>query len=151
MVFQALWSENEDNLPIALHHGSLDVGQRRRVEAAVGGWREDVDRPAQGHIVEVLAIARGARGIVATPRIEDRQDARDEPDGADRATDIERGGLRSARCVHEAIRDVHHSKHDDEARQSDLRRRETTLLLLGRWPNRTLRHWVAFCWTSSRW
>ncbi|MGQ3292815.1 MAG: DEAD/DEAH box helicase, partial [Shinella sp.] len=35
ILFQALWSINEDTLPIALHHGSLDVGQRRRVEAAM--------------------------------------------------------------------------------------------------------------------
>lgn len=34
-VFQQLWSINDDNLPIALHHGSLDAGQRRRVEAAM--------------------------------------------------------------------------------------------------------------------
>jgi ATP-dependent Lhr-like helicase len=34
-VFQALWSLNEETLPIALHHGSLDVGQRRRVEEAM--------------------------------------------------------------------------------------------------------------------
>jgi len=35
-LFQNLWRINEDNLPIALHHGSLDVGQRRKVEAAMG-------------------------------------------------------------------------------------------------------------------
>ena len=35
-VFQALWEVNDDNLPIALHHGSLDVAQRRKVEAAMG-------------------------------------------------------------------------------------------------------------------
>ena len=35
MAFQALWEANEDHLPIALHHGSLDVGQRRKVEAAM--------------------------------------------------------------------------------------------------------------------
>ncbi len=35
MTFQALWSMNDDNLPIALHHGSLDVEQRRKVEAAM--------------------------------------------------------------------------------------------------------------------
>ena len=35
LLFQELWRINEDNLPIALHHGSLDVGQRRRVEAAM--------------------------------------------------------------------------------------------------------------------
>jgi ATP-dependent Lhr-like helicase len=34
-VFHMLWEANEDNLPIALHHGSLDVSQRRRVEAAM--------------------------------------------------------------------------------------------------------------------
>jgi ATP-dependent helicase Lhr and Lhr-like helicase len=35
MLFQELWRINEDSLPIALHHGSLDVGQRRRVENAM--------------------------------------------------------------------------------------------------------------------
>jgi ATP-dependent Lhr-like helicase len=36
MVFQALWRMNEANLPIALHHGSLAIEQRRKVEAAMG-------------------------------------------------------------------------------------------------------------------
>ncbi|WP_199223199.1 ligase-associated DNA damage response DEXH box helicase [Oricola cellulosilytica] len=35
MLFQELWRINEDNLPIALHHGSLDVSQRRKVEHAM--------------------------------------------------------------------------------------------------------------------
>ena len=35
MTFQWLWEANEANLPIALHHGSLDVAQRRKVEAAM--------------------------------------------------------------------------------------------------------------------
>ncbi|MET3662883.1 ligase-associated DNA damage response DEXH box helicase [Aquamicrobium ahrensii] len=35
MLFQELWRANEHALPIALHHGSLDVGQRRRVEKAM--------------------------------------------------------------------------------------------------------------------
>ncbi|MAK62908.1 MAG: DNA ligase-associated DEXH box helicase [Ponticaulis sp.] len=35
MLFQELWRANEDSLPIALHHGSLDVEQRRKVEAAM--------------------------------------------------------------------------------------------------------------------
>jgi ATP-dependent Lhr-like helicase len=38
-VFQELWRINEDNLPIALHHGSLDVSQRRRVEAAMAAGK----------------------------------------------------------------------------------------------------------------
>ena len=35
LLFQALWKLNEETLPIALHHGSLDIHQRRRVEAAM--------------------------------------------------------------------------------------------------------------------
>ena len=35
MLFAELWRVNEDTLPIALHHGSLDVSQRRRVEKAM--------------------------------------------------------------------------------------------------------------------
>jgi ATP-dependent Lhr-like helicase len=38
-AFQELWRLNEDALPIALHHGSLDVGQRRKVEAAMAEGR----------------------------------------------------------------------------------------------------------------
>ena len=38
-AFQALWTINDDNLPIALHHGSLDVSQRRKVEAAMAAGR----------------------------------------------------------------------------------------------------------------
>ena len=34
-LFHELWTINEDALPIALHHGSLDVSQRRKVEAAM--------------------------------------------------------------------------------------------------------------------
>ena len=34
-LFWDLWKHNTDNLPIALHHGSLDAAQRRRVEAAM--------------------------------------------------------------------------------------------------------------------
>jgi ATP-dependent helicase Lhr and Lhr-like helicase len=34
-AFQMLWQVNDDGKRIALHHGSLDVGQRRKVEAAM--------------------------------------------------------------------------------------------------------------------
>src|SRR5580658_4123746 len=34
-AFQELWRLNDDNLPIALHHGSLSAEQRRKVEAAM--------------------------------------------------------------------------------------------------------------------
>lgn len=39
LLFQELWHINDANLPIALHHGSLDVAQRRKVEAAMGEGR----------------------------------------------------------------------------------------------------------------
>ena len=35
MMFQALWHHNDENLRIGIHHGSLDVQQRRKVEAAM--------------------------------------------------------------------------------------------------------------------
>jgi ATP-dependent helicase Lhr and Lhr-like helicase len=38
-IFQDLWHLNDDNLAIALHHGSLDVAQRRKVEAAMAAGR----------------------------------------------------------------------------------------------------------------
>src|SRR5262249_20721051 len=39
MLFQELWRINDDALAIALHHGSLDVGQRRKVEQAMADGR----------------------------------------------------------------------------------------------------------------
>ncbi len=38
-IFQQLWRINDDALAIALHHGSLDVAQRRKVEAAMAVGR----------------------------------------------------------------------------------------------------------------
>ena len=53
LVFAALWKLNEDGLPIALHHGSLTVEQRRRVEAAM----------ADGKLRGVVATASLDLGI----------------------------------------------------------------------------------------
>ena len=39
MLFQELWRINDDSLAIALHHGSLDAAQRRKVEAAMAQGR----------------------------------------------------------------------------------------------------------------
>jgi ATP-dependent Lhr-like helicase len=39
LVFQRLWDVNEDHLAIALHHGSLAVEQRRKVEAAMAAGK----------------------------------------------------------------------------------------------------------------
>ncbi|KAB2850188.1 MAG: ligase-associated DNA damage response DEXH box helicase [Hyphomicrobiaceae bacterium] len=52
-VFQGLWNLNDDTLPIALHHGSLDVGQRRKVEAAM----------AEGRLKAVVATSTLDLGI----------------------------------------------------------------------------------------
>ncbi len=53
LVFQALWRINDDNLPIALHHGSLDVAQRRKVETAM----------AQGKLQAVVCTSTLDLGI----------------------------------------------------------------------------------------
>ena len=39
LIFQALWKLNDETLPIALHHGSLEVEQRRKVEAAMSAGK----------------------------------------------------------------------------------------------------------------
>jgi ATP-dependent Lhr-like helicase len=39
LLFHELWRINDDNLPIALHHGSLAPNQRRKVEAAMADGR----------------------------------------------------------------------------------------------------------------
>ena len=39
LIFQELWKLNDETLPIALHHGSLEVEQRRKVEAAMSAGR----------------------------------------------------------------------------------------------------------------
>ncbi|MCX7383715.1 MAG: ligase-associated DNA damage response DEXH box helicase [Alphaproteobacteria bacterium] len=35
LLFQALWRLNDETLPIAIHHGSLELDQRKRVESAM--------------------------------------------------------------------------------------------------------------------
>jgi len=39
LIFQGLWRLNDDNLAIALHHGSLERAQRLRVEAAMNAGK----------------------------------------------------------------------------------------------------------------
>jgi ATP-dependent Lhr-like helicase len=39
LTFQELWSENDANLPIGIHHGSLSREARRKVEAAMADGR----------------------------------------------------------------------------------------------------------------
>ena len=52
-IFQQLWRINDDNLTIALHHGSLDASQRRRVEEAM----------AQGKLQAVVCTSTLDLGI----------------------------------------------------------------------------------------
>jgi Lhr-like helicase len=71
LMFQALWRLNEPTLPIALHHGSLEVEQRRRVEAAM----------AAGKLRAVVATSSLDLGIAAcasvrTPTVHSRRSPR---------------------------------------------------------------------------
>ncbi|HEX5319009.1 MAG TPA: ligase-associated DNA damage response DEXH box helicase [Stellaceae bacterium] len=53
LAFQGLWRLNDDNLPIGLHHGSLAVEQRRKIEKAV----------AEGKLRAVVATSSLDLGI----------------------------------------------------------------------------------------
>jgi ATP-dependent Lhr-like helicase len=53
LCFQALWRFNSQNLPIGIHHGSLEIGQRRKVEAAM----------ARGELRAVVATSSLDLGI----------------------------------------------------------------------------------------
>jgi ATP-dependent Lhr-like helicase len=53
IAFQELWRLNDDNLPIALHHGSLSAEQRQKVEAAM----------AEGRLRAVVATASLDLGV----------------------------------------------------------------------------------------
>ncbi len=53
LIFAEIWKHNEQNLPIAIHHGSLDIAQRRKVEAAM----------AEGRLRAVIATSSLDLGI----------------------------------------------------------------------------------------
>lgn len=53
LIFAEIWKHNEANLPIAIHHGSLNIEQRRKVEAAM----------AEGRLRAVIATSSLDLGI----------------------------------------------------------------------------------------
>ena len=53
LIFQALWKLNDETLPIAIHHGSLELEQRKRVETAM----------AEGRLRAVIATSSLDLGI----------------------------------------------------------------------------------------
>lgn len=90
LLFAALWRINEATLPIALHHGSLDIAQRRRVEAAMargpsakGGLRAviatssldlGIDWGAVDQVIQVGAPKGVSRLLQRTGRANHRMD-----------------------------------------------------------------------------
>ncbi len=57
LLFNEIWRINKDTLPIGLHHGSLDIAQRRRIEAAMA-------RPvSEGGLRAVIATSSLDLGI----------------------------------------------------------------------------------------
>ena len=79
MTFQELWRVNEDGLPIALHHGSLDVEQRRKRRGGDGGGQ------AEGGGVHVDARSRDRLGRCRSGRADGRAEGIVAADPADRA------------------------------------------------------------------
>ncbi len=53
LIFAEIWKHNDNNLPIAIHHGSLDIAQRRKVETAM----------AEGRLRAVIATSSLDLGI----------------------------------------------------------------------------------------
>ena len=73
-LFQELWRANDDNLAIALHHGSLDVAQRRRVEDAMAAGKlravvctSSLDLGVDWGDVDLVINVGAPKGLFAAP------------------------------------------------------------------------------------
>jgi hypothetical protein len=62
LIFAAVWKINEESLPIAVHHGSLTVEQRRKVEAAMAIYRHLHECPQE------TVINAFVEGAALTPK-----------------------------------------------------------------------------------
>ena len=78
MLFQDFWRMNDDGLAIALHHGSLDVAQRRKVEDAMAAGK------AARRGLHLLARPRHRLGRHRSRHQCRRAQGRLAPDAADR-------------------------------------------------------------------
>jgi hypothetical protein len=58
-IFQLLWDANEETLPIGIHHGSLSVEARRKVESAMA-------RGALRALVCTASLDLGWTGAIST-------------------------------------------------------------------------------------
>ncbi len=92
MLFQDLWRMNDDGLAIALHHGSLDVAQRRKVEDAMAAGKlrgvvctSSLDLGVDWGDVDLVINIGAAQGLIAA-------DAADRP----RQPPLRRGFARGA-------------------------------------------------------
>ena len=78
LVFHGLWRINDDNLAIGLHHGSLAVEQRRKVEAAMAA------RQAARRGGDLVARSRHRLGRCRPGDPDGRAQGREPPDAAHR-------------------------------------------------------------------
>ena len=104
LLFQALWKLNDATLPIALHHGSLEVEQRRRVEAAMaaGQLRAVVATSSLdlgidwGGVDQVIQVGapKGVSPPAAAGRPRQSPDGRAEPRRAGAGQPLRGAGMR---------------------------------------------------------
>ncbi len=109
MLFQDFWRMNDDSLAIALHHGSLDVAQRRKVEDAMAAGKlrgvvctSSLDLGIDWGDIDLVDQCRRAEGLFAP-------DAADRPRQPPARRTFARGagaGATASRCWNAASRSM---------------------------------------------